>query len=295
MSVASPPSSDEPASRRWTSQGLALNYHDWGNPGAPVLLLLHGNGDQARSWDAAAKALSGEWHVIAPDWRGHGDSQWSPDGAYATAYFVMELADLIDYLNVQRVAIVAHSFGGVVALRYAAMFPERVHKLVVVDGHGPPDSARERWSRQGDAARTREWIEKRRQLASREPSDMPSIEEAARRLQKNRPRLSDTGAQALARHAVKPTETGFAWKRDPLVGAFLPEDFAQETGEVWQRITAGTLFLYARESWKYEHEVRELERHFRDATGYVFENAGHWLHHDQPDEFFRVVGEFLDS
>ncbi len=180
-------------------------------------------------------------------------------------------------------------------MRYAATFPEKVDKLIVVDGHGPSDTARERWNRQGDPARTREWIEKRRKLASRKSSRIASVREAAQRLLKNSPRLSNVRAEELAWRAVEPTETGFVWKRDPLVRAFTPEDFAQETGGVWQKITARTLFLYARESWKYEPDVRELERHFQDASGYVFEAAGHWLHHEQPEEFIGVVRDFLNS
>ena len=284
---------DEPTAVSWISQGLALNYWDWGNRDKPVLLLLHGNGDHGRSWDTTAQALRRDWHVIAPDWRGHGDSQWSPDGAYFTPYYVMELADLVEHLDASRVSIVAHSFGGVVAMRYAALFPERVNKLVVVDGHGPSDSARQQWNHRGGTERTREWVEKRRKLAGKPPSTVTSIAEGAKRLQKNAPRISAAQAEHLARHGLKQTDNGYHWKRDPMVTAFTPEDFAQEGGELWQHIQAQTLFLYARESWKFEPEVRELENHFQNASGYVFDAAGHWLHHDQPQAFVRVVREFL--
>ena len=67
----------QPVSRVFTSQGLDLHYLDWGNDGAPLLLLLHGSRDHARSWDWTARALRHQWHVIAPDLRGHGTESWS--------------------------------------------------------------------------------------------------------------------------------------------------------------------------------------------------------------------------
>ncbi|GAB3113103.1 alpha/beta hydrolase [Aestuariicella hydrocarbonica] len=284
---------DEPTACQWSSQGLRLNYLDWGNAQAPLLLLLHGNGDHARSWDATAQRLRNHWHVITPDWRGHGDSQWSPDGAYFTSYFVMELADLMEHLNAQAASIVAHSFGGVVALRYAAMFPERVQQLVIVDGHGPSADARQRWAEEGDVARTRNWIEKRRLIAARPTRVLPSLEHAAKRFMQDNKRLSHANAERLAQHAVKAVNGGFAWKRDPLTRVFAPEDFTQETGEVWRHVTAPTLFLYAEDSWKFTPAVRQLEAHFAKAQGFVFESAGHWLHHDQFDQFIGVVTDFL--
>ena len=77
-----------PTSRIYFSQRLRLHYVDWGNPSAPPLLLLHGGRDHCRNWDWVAGELRHRWHVLAPDLRGHGDSQWSPDGHYATAGYV---------------------------------------------------------------------------------------------------------------------------------------------------------------------------------------------------------------
>ena len=84
-----------PTSRVYFSQRLRLHYVDWGNPTAPPLLLLHGGRDHCRNWDWVASALRRDWHVLAPDLRGHGDSQWSPDGSYSTASYVYDLAQLI--------------------------------------------------------------------------------------------------------------------------------------------------------------------------------------------------------
>src|SRR5688572_746180 len=100
QSKASPMSyaESDPVVRSHVSQGLTLRYVDWGNEDAPVLVLVHGSRDHARSWDAVALALRDKWRVIAPDLRGHGDSDWSPDGAYLSSYNLLDLADLIDQL-----------------------------------------------------------------------------------------------------------------------------------------------------------------------------------------------------
>jgi len=85
-----------PASRSYFSQRLRLHYVDWGNTEAPPLVLVHGGRDHCRNWDWVARALSKDWHVIAPDLRGHGDSEWVADGNYTMAAYVYDLAQLID-------------------------------------------------------------------------------------------------------------------------------------------------------------------------------------------------------
>jgi len=78
----------EPISKTYASQGLKLHYLDWGNEAAPLLFLVHGMRDHARSWDWVASELRHDWHVVVPDLRGHGDSEWSPDGAYHAPYYL---------------------------------------------------------------------------------------------------------------------------------------------------------------------------------------------------------------
>ncbi|MBV8804434.1 MAG: alpha/beta fold hydrolase, partial [Sinobacteraceae bacterium] len=139
----------DPVSRTYVSQGLKLHYVDWGNEGAPLLLLVHGMRDHARSWDWTARALRDRWHVIAPDLRGHGDSQWSPDGAYMHAFHVLDLADLVDSFGQAQITLIGHSFGGNVCGRYASIFPQRVGKLVLVDSLGPSAKVLAGWTEQG--------------------------------------------------------------------------------------------------------------------------------------------------
>ena len=126
-----------PTSHSFISQRLRLHYVDWGNEGAPTLVLVHGGRDHCRNWDWVAERLRDRWHIVAPDLRGHGDSAWSEDGEYSLRANVYDLAQLIHQLNAGPVTLVGHSYGGNIALRYAGIYPEMVRKLVAIEGLGP--------------------------------------------------------------------------------------------------------------------------------------------------------------
>src|SRR5271156_1324813 len=126
-----------PTSQSFISQRLRLNYVDWGNPDAPPLVLVHGGRDHCRNWDWVAAELRGDYHIIAPDLRGHGDSAWSTSGDYSMSAFVYDLAQPVHQQHLAPCRIVAHSLGGSIRLRYAGIFPENVLKLVAIEGLGP--------------------------------------------------------------------------------------------------------------------------------------------------------------
>src|SRR5258706_2650216 len=116
----------QPSSRTFPSLRLKLHYLEWGRPDAPPLVLLHGWRDHAHSWDWAAARLQRDYRVIAPDLRGHGDSEWSADGDYANVSLVYDLAELIESLRLAPLRIVGASLGGNCCIRYAARYPARV-------------------------------------------------------------------------------------------------------------------------------------------------------------------------
>lgn len=129
MSAAFP----DPTARGFTSQGLKLNYLEWGPAEGPLLLLLHGVRDHARSWDWTVQALLADgWRIVALDLRGHGDSDWSPDGAYALTVFADDLNLVLDQFDRPPVVIGA-SLGGLASLLVAAKAPEKFRGLVMVD------------------------------------------------------------------------------------------------------------------------------------------------------------------
>src|SRR5207247_1939098 len=151
-------SSPGPTSHTYFSQRLRLHYVDWGNPAKRPLLLVHGGRDHCRNWDWTAAALRDDWHVIAPDLRGHGDSQWSTDGSYTMAGYIYDLAQLVHQQRLAPVTIIAHSLGGNVALRYAGIYPDSVARLVAIEGLGPSaERLAERKARPIEA-RVDEWV-----------------------------------------------------------------------------------------------------------------------------------------
>lgn len=283
----------EPVSKTYLSQGLKLHYLDWGNAGAPLLILVHGSLDHARSWDWVARALRHDWHVIAPDLRGHGDSAWSPDGAYLSPYHLLDFTDLVDTLGHEQVTIVAHSFGGNPTTRFAALYPHRVRKLVLIDAMGPTAPVIARWDEQGPVKRTREWLEKRRETAAKAPRRFATLDEAVARMAQANKHLSAAQARHLAIHGVRQHADGYGWKYDPLCAHFLPEDFAVDLAFYWREITAPTLICWGSESWTTNPATDGRSVHFRQHRNRTFDHAGHWLHHDQFDLFMATLQEFF--
>jgi pimeloyl-ACP methyl ester carboxylesterase len=284
----------EPAAHAFTSQGLKLNYLDWGHPEAPIALLAHGVRDHARSWDWTAHALLKDgWRVVALDLRGHGDSDWSPDGAYLSSYQVQDLADLIDHLGAPQLSIIGHSFGGTISARFAAMFPERVRKLVIIDGMGPGPENFERWNRKGPVARTREWLEQRRKTAAAPPTLFRTIEEAISRLADLHPHLSPDQAEHLARYGVRRAPGGWTWKSDPLMSFFPPEDYYADTADVWNSLACPTLIFWGAKSFTVDPIADGRAALVRDGRTVVYEDAGHWPHHERFDDFCAELRAFL--
>ena len=95
-----------------------------------------GRRDHCRNWDWVARALADDYHIIAPDLRGHGDSAWTNDGQYSMSAYVYDLAQLIHQLKLAPLSIVAHSLGGNIATRYAGLYPENVRRFVNIEGAG---------------------------------------------------------------------------------------------------------------------------------------------------------------
>jgi pimeloyl-ACP methyl ester carboxylesterase len=284
-----------PTSRIYFSQRLRLHYVDWGNPGAPPLLLVHGGRDHCRNWDWVASALRKDWHIIAPDLRGHGDSQWSPDGNYSMAGYIYDLAQLIHQQQLAPVTIVAHSLGGNITLRYAGVYPEHVRRLVSIEGLGPsPKMQAERAKRTIDG-RMRTWIDEQRGLSGRLPRRYASIEDAFKRMQEENTHLSPDQARHLTQHGVNQNEDGtYSWKFDNYVRAWAPYDMTDgDVEHLWTRITCPTLLVYGKESWASNPLEDGRIKHFQNGKVVSFDSAGHWVHHDRLDAFLDEVRAFI--
>ena len=289
------PDTAGPTSRTYFSQRLRLHYVDWGNPGAPPLVLLHGGRDHCRNWDWVAAALRHDWHILAPDLRGHGDSQWSRSGNYTISSYIYDLAQLIHQQELAPVTILAHSLGGMIALRYAGIYPDKVRRLVAIEGLGASPRRRRERATQPIAQRMQNWIAEQRELAGRLPRRYPTLEDALKRMREANAHLSPEQARHLTQHGVNQNEDGtYSWKFDNYVRAAPPYDMTSaQIEELWGRIACPTLLVYGRESWASNPLEDGRVRHFRDARVVTFEGAGHWVHHDRLDAFLDLLRGFL--
>ncbi len=290
------PISSPPTAHAYVSQRLRLNYLDWGNPEAPPLVLVHGARDHARNWDFIAERLRDRWHIIAPDLRGHGDSAWSPDGAYDLPGYLCDLAELIRQRELAPVTLIGHSLGGNIAVRYAGIFPEQVKRLVAIEGLGLSPKAKAAQLAKPIAERMRQWVEARLKLAGLVPHRYQSIEEAIARMEQAHEHLSPEQASHLARHGVRKNEDGtWTWKFDPWLHVFPPVDLAvEEIEQLWAGVECPTLLVYGRQSWASNPLEDGRARHFPNARVVMVDDAGHWVHHNQTDLFVRLVEEFLE-
>lgn len=284
-----------PHSRFYHSRGLRLHYLDWGNVDAPLLILVHGGLEHARVWDQLARQLCADWHVVVPDLRGHGDSDWSTGGAYAIPDFVPDIAALVVELGDRPVTLVAHSLGGNIAVHYTALFPERVTQLCVIEGLGFSPEARAKRDAKPRRDQLREWVDKVRQLDQLGASSYPTVAAAVKRLLEHDPLLSPELAAYVCEHGMRPTEDGqWRWKYDHQIRGFGAAEVASvEASDLWRAIECPVLLMYGAESWASNPEQDGRIQHFARARVVTVESAGHNLHHHQPEVFMEHLRRFL--
>lgn len=281
----------EPVSRYFTSQRLELHYLVWGDEAKPPIILVHGTRDHARSWQRTAEALADRYCVYAPDLRGHGDSAWAIGGNYSIIDYALDLHALGEAIGREPYTIVGHSLGGGVSLQYAGTFPEKVSRLVTIEGLGRI------WERERRPAheRMRAWIESMHRLEGRTLHIYPTIEAATARMREVNRHLSPELAHFLTEHGVRRAEGGFTWKFDNYTHAGSPYEFNMEDArDLWNQITCPMLILWGKESWGSRPVKMDLSA-FHNYRAVEIDDAGHWLHHDQFETFMGHVNAFLDA
>jgi pimeloyl-ACP methyl ester carboxylesterase len=261
-----------------TLNGLRFHFLDWGTAGEPPLLLLHGGAQTAHSWDEVAPDLARDHHVLALDQRGHGDSDWSPDGRYRREDFVADVRSFLDDRGWAAAAVMALSLGGLNAIALAATHPDRVRGLVVVDVTPTINPA-------GSKAIAA-------QLADR---DFDSFEEAVARAQAFNPLRSAANIRARLRHALRETPEGrWTYKFDTRIGdGGLESDFER----LWQQVPAircPTLLVRGAQSAILSREAAaRFVRELPGSSVVEVANAGHSVMGDNPQGFVAAVRPFL--
>lgn len=273
-----------------TSRTLSVNrlqYHvrQWGAPGAPQLFLLHGWLDASASFQFIVDAFKEDWHIIAPDWRGCGRSQWNAGGTgYRFSDLLADLDVLIDQLGSrQPINLVGHSMGANVAVHYAGLRPEKIRRVVSLEGFGP--LLRKNETTEPPVAKMVGWFDELK--AVRPFPSYATFEDAAAELQRKNRRLSEVQAQFLSREFYVPDEAGRMQRLgDPVykvreVGRYRRED----VDAAWANVSAPILHVSAADERDKDPAAavfRERYRIFRDFREEIVPDCGHMIHHDQP-------------
>lgn len=285
-----------PESGWFRSKRLRLHYLAWGDPAQPLLVMLHGGLEHARVLDDFAAHFQRNHYVICPDLRGHGESDWSPGGAYSVLDCVYDLHGLFQHLGPRPAALIGHSFGGNIAVRYTALFPEQIQKLVSIEGLGLGQG---RHKSDSSAIPTPQHLRRamENQLASdhRLARTYPSLAAAAERLMANDPLLPRTIAEHAAQHGTRPgPDGGFVWKYDVNVRNDSFADITpDEVRALWSAIPCPVLLIYGAKSWASNPATDGRLSHFRNAEVIVVPNAGHNAHHHQPLPVRTAIESFL--
>ncbi len=257
-------------------------------------MLVHGFTDLAVAWRGVAERLVLHGRVIAPDLRGHGDSGRVGDGGYY--YFmdyVADLDDLIAQTSTGELVVVGHSMGGSVSAYWSGTRPEKVARLCLIEGLGPPDLAN-----MDGPTRTAMWIEGWKAARGKPQNTLPSIEAAAQKLLDKDPLLATPLAHELAEAGTRAVEGGRAWKHDPLHLTMGPYPYRLDTAiKYWRRITCPVLVLDGEDSQvNLPPEERAARRaHLANHRHVVIPRAGHAVQRHQPAAVAELVIELLGA
>ncbi len=281
-----------------TVRGLRYHIRHWGEAHAPILVMLHGWMDVSASFQFVVDCLQRDWHVIAPDWRGFGLTDDAGSDCYWFADYLGDLDAIFNHIAPQKaVNLLGHSMGGNVAMLYAGVRPDRVARLINLEGFGMPttraDQAPQRYAR---------WLD---ELAA--PAvlrDYPSQAAVAARLQKTNPLLPDVRADFLSAHWAAQQDDG-SWHILGDSAHKLSSPLLYHVDEVtacWSRIAAPVLWVEAADTdvWRWLGPQQTARIEIDRRIGFIgnvqtamIAQAGHMLHHDQPEQLARLIEDFL--
>jgi pimeloyl-ACP methyl ester carboxylesterase len=288
----------EPSHKIVDSLGLAIHCLEWGDPAGEPIVLVHGFLDQAYSWKYFVtdllKIAQQPLRIIAPDCRGHGDSGWAGNGGYYHfPDYVFDLDCIIAASGITRFNLIGHSMGGSISFLYAGTFPQRVAKLVLIEGIGPLGM------QFTDAPpRMAGWIRELHERGRNHFREYTSIEAGADQLRQTNPRLNRDFAIELARAGMKQNGNGkWIWKFDPLHRTSAPQPFYTEQAlEFFRRIECPVLIVEGRES-RQTRRTDKQQRYdaIRNRRAATVDHAGHMVHQDNPQQLAKVVASFLQT
>ncbi|MEM7252370.1 MAG: alpha/beta hydrolase [Pseudomonadota bacterium] len=279
-------------------RGVEYHCRVWGEPENPTLFFLHGFQDVSASWQFTVDALTRDWYVIAPDWRGYGLSGWSGHDTYWSPDLVADLDALLDHFEPEAPAtLIGHSMGGNTAAVYAGAIPGRIHKFVNVEGIGGPPSMPDETPR-----RYARWLQQIARGEQQRPYE--SFVDFADRMMAENSNLTAERAQFLVQHWGREEPDGTVVRRaDPAQALIRP--LGMRTDEMlacWRRITAPVLWVEGSDSRHIANLIGQPEGYedrlmaLQTLAGVErIDGAGHNVHHDQPEKLAEAIERFLAS
>ena len=266
-----------PADRYATVNGLRIHYLDWGAAGRQPLILLHGIARLARTFDHLAPHYSRDYHVIAVDMRGHGDSDWDSRGDYLVEDYTRDVEGLIEQLGLRDIVLWGNSTGGRVAQVLAGSRPELVAAVIVEDvGPERPPAISDR--------RAKRMVEEEKGWAS--------MDELLAQVRSTYPRTPELLLRALVAHGSRLRADGrVLWRRDPAINkGFVPT-------EIWRfvrAIKAPIIYILGGASTIVPPETQdELKRVLPQVQMVTMPGLGHYPSEERPEEFLAIVDRFL--
>ena len=272
--------SAQPADRFVTVNGLRIHYLDWGNETKPPMIMLHGIGRVAHTFDHIAPHFAAGYHVMAVDMRGHGDSEWDPKGAYLVEDYTKDIEGMAAQLQLRNITIWGNSTGGRVAQVFAGLHPDLV-AAVVSEDVGP-----ERPTQVAESVT--------RQLKQEDAKGWASEEELLAQLKASNSRTPAEVLQAYAHYGSKQRADGrVIWKRDPAIGnGFVPT-------ELWRfvrQIKSPIIYVVGGRSTIVPAATQEeLKKALPQAQIVTIPGVGHYPSEENTEAFLTIVDKFLNA
>ncbi len=272
-----------PREKKVSLGAIALSYLDWGNEGRPPILFLHGGALTAHTWDLCCLCLREDFHCLALDQRGHGESDWAPEADYSLAAQREDIRGFAEALGLDRLILAGQSLGAINALAYAIEYPHTLEALVLIDA-GPS-------TRRAGASRIRAFVS--------EVAEPPSLDAIIERAMAFNPRRDPAILRSTLMHNLRRTGDGrWEWKYDrrrfqQLEGE---EHRAERTklGERLDRVTCPTLVVRGAESDVFlEEDAESLARALPLGRRVTIAGAGHTVQGDNPNALVSALKEFL--
>ena len=259
-----------------TVNGIRVHYLDWGSPDKQPFIILHGISRVAHQFDQLAPRFKNDYHIMAIDMRGHGDSGWSPEGAYLVEDYVKDIEAFVDQLQLRNLVLLGNSTGGRVVQVYAGLHPDRVAKLISEDV-GPE--------------RTNDIASAFTRQVEREANGWASEEDLLADLKKSNAKTPEEILRSYAHYGAKKREDGrIVWKRDPnLAKGFVPTDLWRFVRE----IKCPTIYILGSASRIVPPETQEeLKKTLPDVQIVVMPGLGHYPDQESTEEFIKILQAF---